>query len=520
MSRRSVLDGAVAAVLALLALDVALPFRAEALRASPVVSIGWDASLHATEGLDLFDDVRLGRPLDALALLASRHWWGPVWALVSAPFQAAFGPSLAAASLPSLLAFVLAPAVAFLLVRRLDPKAGSVSAVFTGLVIACLFLRSPMLLEISAWPMLEGLGGLVALAGFLLFAKRESPAARRAAFVAGTFLFLLKYHFGFFVLATLGFVVWREEAPSSRERLGLAARTFLARGGGGILGLALLFSIGRLTLETRGGDALARIVPSVSNVAWGVLVSFVLLGVVRRPVLAPAWNEASPALRDFARFALLPCAAWCLDPANVRGWYRQIFQPTDVPERSPLVKLMAFGSFLRDDYTIGAGAAAVVALGLVLAIALPGSATRRALAAFAIWPVALMSLNAYPVEPRFLACLVPGLFAASVSGLVSAAARGGKRWREATLLATGVILAVDRDEARWRATTAARAAFRFSFGAVETAAIEADVARAPAEGPVLMRLPADPPVAPAVRLALRVARRDLAPRDVDVSAGP
>src|SRR5664280_2701125 len=247
MSRKRVVDGAVAAVLALLALVVALPFRAEALHLTPLVSLGWDAALHATEGLDLFDDMRLGRPLDAFSLLVSRHWWGPAWALVSAPFQAAFGPSLAAASLPSLVAFVLAPAVAFLLARRLVPAMGPVSAVLTGLVVAGLFLRSPMLLEISAWPMLESLGGLVALVAFLFFARREEPGARRMAFLAGTLLFLLKYHFGFFVLATLGFVVWREESPGSKRRLAAAARALLLRGAGsGILALAFLLSAVRV----------------------------------------------------------------------------------------------------------------------------------------------------------------------------------------------------------------------------------------------------------------------------------
>lgn len=517
MSRERVVDGAVAAVLALLALVVALPFRAEALHLTPVVSLGWDAALHATEGLDLFDDLRLGRPLDALSLLVSRHWWGPAWALVSAPFQAAFGPSLAAASLPSLVAFVLAPAVAFLLARRLVPAMGPVSAVLTGLVVAGFFLRSPMLLEISAWPMLESLGGLVALVAFLFFARREEPGARRMAFLAGTLLFLLKYHFGFFVLATLGFVVWREESPGSKRRLAAAARALLLRGAGsGILALAFLLSAVRFVLEARGGDVLARRVPSVSNVAWGAFLLLVLFGAVRRQSLAEAWNGASGTLRDLALFGALPCAVWCLDPANVRGWYRQIFQPTEAPERNPLAKLSAFWGFLREDYTIGAGAAGLVALGVVLAVVLPGDRTRRALAAFAIWPVAVMSLSAYPVEPRFLACLAPGLFAAAASGLAAGASWPGRWWREAALAASAVILALGRGDTRWQATTAARAAYRFSYGAAETAAIEAAIAGAPAGGRVGVRLSADPPVWPTVRLVLRLSRRDLAPVDVDV----
>lgn len=521
MSREKVVDGAVASLLALLALLVALPFRAEALLRTRLVSLGWDAALHATEGLDLFDDLRLGRPLDALSLLVGRHWWGPSWALVSAPFQAVFGPSLAAASLPSLAAFVLAPALAFLLARRLAPAGGPVSGVLTGLVVAGLFLRSPMLLEISAWPMLESFGGLVALVAFLFFARREEPGARRAAFLAGALLFLLKYHFGFFVLATLGFVAWREEDPGSKRRLAAAARAHLLRGvGSGILALAFLLAAARLVLEARGGDALARRVPSVSNVAWGTFVLLVSLGAVRRRSLAEAWNEASGVLRDFVLFGVLPCAAWCLDPANVRGWYRQVFQPTDAPERNPLAKLAAFWGFLREDYTIGAGAAGLVALGLVLALVLPGDRTRRALAAFAIWPVVLMSLSAYPAEARFFACLAPGLFAAAVVGLAAGASRPGRRWREAALAAAAVIPALDYNEARWKATTEARAAYRFSYSAAEIAAVEAAVAGAPAEGHVRVRLRADPSVWPTVRLALRLSRRDLAPVDVDVQADP
>jgi hypothetical protein len=523
MSRERVVDGAVAAVLALLALAVALPFRAEALRLTPLVSLGWDAALHATEGLDLFDDLRLCRPLDALSLLVSRHWWGPAWAVVSAPFQAAFGPSLAAASLPSLAAFVLAPAGGFLLSRRLAPAGGPVSAVLSGLVVAGLFLRSPMLLEISAWPMLESLGGLVALVAFLLFAKREKAGARKTAFLAGALLFLLKCHFGFFVLATLGFVVWREEESRSKRRLALAARALLLRGAGsGILALALLLSAARFVLEARGGDALAWRMPSVSNVAWAMLVLLFSLGAVRRRSLTEGWNGVSGVFRDFVLFGVLPCAAWCLDPANVRGWYRQIFQPTEAFERNPFLKLSAFWGFLREDYTIGAGAASLVALGLVLALVLPGDRTRRALAAFSIWPVALMSLSHYPVEPRFLGCLAPCLFAAAVSGLAAGASSLGKRWREVGLAASVGILFLDRSEARWRATTAARAVNRFSYGAEEIAAVEAAVAGASAGGRVGVRLPANPPIWPTVRLALRLSRRDLAPIDVDVDveAGP
>ena len=520
MRREEVVDGMLAAALVPLALAVALPFRREAVARQTVFSIGWDAALHATEGLDLFDDLRLFRPFDALGLLLSRHWWGPAWALVSAPFQAAFGPSLPAASLPSLVAFVLAPAAAFLLVRRLVPG-GLLAQAAIFLLVAVLFLRSPMLLETSAWPMLESLGGFVALLSWLFFAWRPGRRPRRAAFLAGAALFLLKYHFGFFVLGTFLTVVLVEETSDARRRLGAAARALLLRGtGAGILILSAALAVLRVFLEARGGDALASRAPSVPNITWGALVLFVLLGAARRRVLSEAWIGASAAFRDLVVFGLLPAAAWCLDPANVRGWYRQIFQPTDVPERNPLAKLAAFGSFLRDDWTRGAGPAALVLLGLFLALVLPRGRTRRALASFALWPVLLMSLSAYPVEARFFACLAPAFFAAAVAGFSALAATLPERARGPALAAAAVLLFLALDTGRSRVERDARASYRYSYGPVEIATVNAAVAAAPPSGPIRLRLPAEPPVWPTVRLALRLSRRDLAPADVDVSRAP
>jgi hypothetical protein len=518
MRREEIVDGAMTAALVPLALLVALPFRSEAIARTLVSSLGWDAALHAAEGLDLFDDLRLVHPLDALGLLASRHWWGPLWALVSVPFQAVFGPSLSAASLPSLAAFVLTPSVAYLLARRIAPG-GLLTAVATFTLVAALVLRSPMLLETSAWPMLESFGGFLALLAWLLFARRPERSMRRAAFLAGAALFLLKYHFGLFVLGTFLAVVLVEETSDARRRLAAAARALLLRGAGaGILALAAALAALRVFLEARGGDALASHAPSVSNVAWGALVLLAVLLFVRRRAFAEAWTSASGTFRDFVVFGLLPPAAWCLDPANVRGWHRQIFQPTQAPERNPLARLATFGGFLKGDYTLGAWPASLVLVGLLLALVLPGEKTRRALAAFAVWPALLMALDAYPLEPRFLACLVPGLFTAAVAGLAAVAARLPERARGPALVAAAVLLFLGLDPARWRAECAGRAFYAYAHGPVEVAAVNAAVAAAPAGGPIRLRLPAEPPVWPAVRLALRLGRRDLPPRDVDVSA--
>src|ERR1017187_5663779 len=520
MRREEVVDGMLAAALVPLALAVALPFRREAVARQTVSSLGWDAALHATEGLDLFDDLRLFRPLDALGLLLSRHWWGPAWALVSAPFQGALGPSLPPATLPSLVAFVLAPAAAFRSARRLVPG-GLLAQAAILLLVAALFLRSPMLLETSAWPMLESLSGFVALLAWLFFARRPARRTQRSAFLTGAALFLLKYHLGFFVLGTFLAVVLVEETSDARRRLGAAARALLLHGAGaGILVLATALAALRVFLEARWGDALASHAPSVPNTAWGGVVLFIFLGAARRRTLSEAWIGASATFRDFVVFGLLPAAAWCLNPANVRGWYRQIFQPTDVPARNPLAKLAEFGSFLRDDWTPGAGPAALVLAGLFLALVLPRGRTCRALASFAFWPVLLMSLSAYPVEARFFACLVPALLAAAVAGLAALAATLPERARGPALAAAAVLLLFTLDTGRGRAERYTHAPYRYAFGPVEIAAVNAAVATAPPSGPVPLRLPAEPPVWPTVRLALRLSRRDLAPADVDVSQAP
>ncbi|MFI5120677.1 MAG: hypothetical protein ACHQM4_09700 [Thermoanaerobaculia bacterium] len=520
MRQKEVVEGALAAALVPLALAVALPFRAEAVAKQTSFSLGWDAAVHATEGLDVFDDLRLFRPLDALGLLLSRHWWGPAWAIVSAPFQAAFGPSLPAASLPSLVAFALAPAAAFLLARRLA-GGGLLAAFATALLVAALFLGSPMLIETSAWPMLESLGGLFALLAWVFFARRPLRRPQRAAFLAGAALFLLKYHFGFFVLATFLAVVLFEETPDSRRRLGAAAHSLFLRGAGaGILALAAALAALRLSLEARGGDALASRVPSVSNVAWGALVLFLLLGGARRRTFSEAWTGSSSTFRDLVVFGLLPAAAWCLDPANMRGWYRQIFQHTEAPDRNPLPKLAAFGRFLGDDWTLGAWPASFVLLGLVLALVLPRGRTRRALASFALWPVLLMSLSSYPVEARFLACVVPAGFTAAVAGFSALASTLSEKARGPALGAAAVSLLLTLDGERWRAECRLRTPYRYAYAPGEIAAVKAAVTAAPPGGRIRLRLPPDPPVWPAVRLSLRLRRRDLAPADVDVAMAP
>ncbi len=499
---------------------VAAPFRAESLRRLTVLSVSWDAALHALSGLDLFDDLRLLRPLDALRDVLAQHWWGPSFGIALVPSFALFGRSLASATLPSFGAYLLAAPVTFFAARRALGALGSLETATLAAIVGAFVLRSPMLLETSAWIMPESLGGLLAVAALGLFAARHDARARRAAFALGAALFLMKVHYGTFVLVTLGVATWFGEERETRRRLSAALLTAVrGRAAGVLAGLVALLVAGWLFLEGRGGDTLAHRLPSVSNVMWGVLVLSFVFVFARRPAFGDAWRTAPAALRDFALWGLAPVGAWCLDPANMRGWYRQIFQPTLAPFR-PLAQLAAYLGFLREDYTLAALPFVLVLAGLVLALVLPGSAARRTLAAFATWPVLLMSLSRFPAEARFLGCLVPALFASSSSGLVAFAARLPRPVGRVALVAViaALALALVPREADWQRGLDARATYRYPYDGEGEKAAARDIAESPRRGPIALVVPADPPVWPTVRLGIRLSLSDVAPRDVVVDA--
>lgn len=519
MRREKLGTGALALLLFALSLAAALPFRAEALRRTTVLTASWDAALHALSGLDLFDDLRLLRPLDALGDVFSQHWWGPAFGIVLTPCFALFGRSLTAATVPSFGAYLLAAPAAFLAAKAALGRLPAFESAALAALAGALVLRSPMLLETSAWIMLESLGGFLAVAALGLYALKEDVRARRAAFALGAVLFLLKVHYGFFVLATLGVATWARETRETRRPLAAALRAAAGRAGAVLGGLVVLLALARLFLEARGGDALARRLPSVPNVLWGTLLLCLLLVVVRRRLLGEAWRVVPEALRDFALFGLAPVAAWCLDPANVRGWYRQIVQPSDLPFR-PSSKLAETLGFLRGDYALGVLPLAVALAGVALALFLPGSAARRTLAAFAVWPVLLMALDRFPSEARFLGCLAPALFAASAAGLVALSRRLPRVAGRALLVAlVGALLASARaHEDAWTHETAFRATYRYPYDAEGEKAVASALASPPAGRPVRVVLPRDPAVWPTVRLGIRLARPDLAPADVVVEA--
>jgi hypothetical protein len=523
MRRAPLVTGGLAVLLLGAAASSLVPFRADALRRLSVLHVSWDAALHASSGLDLFDALRLGLMRDALGGVLSLHWWGPLFGLVLAPSFALLGRTLEAATLPSLLAALLVPPAAFLAASRALGDPSRLESAALAALVGAFTLRSPLLLEFSSWIMLEALAGLLAVLALGLLAGRGGAAARRTAFALGAALFLLKYHDGFFLLATAGAAAWLAEDREGRARFTAVARAAWTRGRAAALAalaaLAVVVVVARRVLEASGGDELAARLPSVSNVAWGALVAAIVLAAFRGRELRAAWREAPPALHDFALWGLLPAVLWCLDPANVRAWYRQLTQPTDAAW-NPAERLSAYASLFARDYTLGAVSCALLLAGLALALVLGGSPGRRLLAAFALWPVLLMSLNRYPAEARFLGVLVPTLFAASAAGLVAGARRLPRPWRTATivLVALGLGASLASREQVWRAERERRAEYRYRYDAPDEDAAARAIAQAPREGRVALVLPADPPVWPTVRLALRLERPQVAPHDVVVEA--
>jgi hypothetical protein len=496
---------------------VGTAFRHLALASLSPETTSWDAALHALSGLDFFDDMRLLRPLSAAAGLLSLHWWPPGFAFLSAPCFAIFGRTLPSATLPSFFSYLLAAPCAFLAAAVALGNATRLEALAAALLAGAVMLTSPMLLEISAWPMLESTAGLVAAAAWML-AFLPGRRAARATFLAGAAAFFLKYHYGFFLLATLAADVALESREALRPwapRLAAALRKPIPLL---VLSLAALVAALRLALEAAGGDAKARILPSVSNVLWLLYVLALVWSAVRRDTVRAFLSDLPPRAKDFLFWGVLPCAMWCLDPANVRAWYRQFFQLSQTPVRNPLAQLTTFGQVLSGDYLIDPALAVALVGVLVLAFVLAPSPRVRLFALFPLWPVLLMSLGRYPVEARFLASSFPSAVAAATLGVLLLSRRAGPRAGPAVLallLAAAAAVAFrPASRARLVSELEERSTYRYALEGEDLARARREIAAAS----TLPRpeVPADSPVWPTVRLAVRLSRPAVPPDAVGI----
>jgi 4-amino-4-deoxy-L-arabinose transferase-like glycosyltransferase len=496
------------------AAGAALPFRRAALARLEIADLSWDAARHTLAALDLFDELRRFHVFAAFGTVLSQHWWPPLHAVVLAPLFALFGVSLSTATLPSLLAHLGAALCCALLAARLAPSLSPVAALAAG----ALFVRAPHVLEVSAWAMLESLGAFLTLLAWLLFARRESPRSRAAAYAATAALFLLKYLYGLFVSVTFAVLTVLELEPDERRALresvsGLGTRLRLPAAALILLGAA------RLVAE-RAFPGVSRFVPSLPNLFWLALVSATVAALLRRRAVAVRARSLPRAVRSFLLFAVLPPCAWLLDPANMRAFFNQLF---DVPAKGShgvLAQASGVVNMAGAEFVPSLTSALVLVCGLATALVVKDRSL-RALAIGVLWPTALMCLSRHELEPRYLVTLAPAAFAAAGAGLARltdagpARLRGALAWAAAFALV--VFVAVTREG--FQDLVEPREAYRFRYTPEDLAVVRAMELAPSGTLPVFAAVPPDHAVSPTLRLLWRWRFRALPPSSVDAVQG-
>ncbi len=376
------------------------------------------------------------------------------------------------------------------------------------------------------------------------FADRADPRALKAAACLAALLFFLKYHFGFFALATFAAVLVLDEPGETPPGTAAGPRRPARPAAPVRGGRAPRASLDRACRRaSRGLPSRRSGCRAAGTSATRHLLFLLAWGAFQRERMRASRASLGPSLRTFARWGLLAPALWLLIPGNVRAWYRQTIQTHPDPERNPLRQLAAFFTFLKDEYTWNVPDAlplVLVSVGLAAALARARGRDRTvpAMAWFAVWPVLLMSLNTWRVEARYLGVLVPCLLAVSAAGLVFLFARARPSVRPA--LALVAFRRPDRlrgtgSAARSTAEMASRAAYRFPNSTEEAAFVEAMRGALPGAGPARRRAspgaadrarsPAGPPPRSARPPARRRPRRAREPGEAPVApprpgAGP
>jgi hypothetical protein len=507
-----------------LLLVIAAAWIAASFRALPPAvdlrGMTWDAARHALIGLDTFDYLRRFELLGLLVRLQDEHWWPPLFGIVSLPAYLIGGRRMSSPSLVSLAAYCLLPGIAWLAIRRMTTN---VPLLAWGLV-ALFFLRSPMLIEMSAWSMLEPVAALFALIAFCCFLSDPGSRARNWAYGLAGASTLLKYHYGFFLLVTLGVATFAELDRDGVSAAVRYARLHLRRASIWIPTLILAAAV--VARSTTGPGGPLPWIPSVPNLLWiGYVVALIVATFRRVQTGHSPWEGLPAPVGRFITCGLIWPMIWCIDPANVRAWYRELITVREASPARWADQIQAIAQYLVHDYSLGPAVLVVVLAGL--AISMTEGIRRRhggliALTLHAIWPAALMSLSSYPMESRFLSTLAVCLYTSAAAGWTLFIARGGTALRiAATSALLGVLMA---DQAartpEWKEELAERRDYRYASSDPPDQFVRATVSAFRAGSAVLVVLPRDVyVVAPTIRLGIRLARKDLRPDAIDVEEG-
>jgi hypothetical protein len=507
----------VAVVVFLIALARALLFWRGSPN-QPYVDLSWDPASHVLIGLDFFDSLRR---LDVIAFLKrafNEHWWPPLFGLMTLPLHVVFGRSDVPARIISLISYAALPACCSVAVLTYAARSTLAATIGIALTLV-IFLTSPQLVEMSHWPMLESCAAAFGLASMLAFTTTDRPAWHRVSFVLAGLSTLLKYHYGFFLLITLTIGVLLRLPPAYRGSLRDTALAVLWKP---LVILALAIAAVLLLLPP-DVPTRYRWVPKAEGVPWVVymvaLLTIVAVPAVRTQARA-LWNITPVMARDFIGYGLSIPGIWCLDPANARVWHRQIHLTTDPPagfsdQVHRLVDFVAF-DYVASPFVV----LPIVFGGIIMLLARRREPATLPLALHGIWPLVLMTGSGYIAEARFIASLVPVMFAAGILGWVAllAAMRPARSAGISAALAAMLVLTVAAAVSRAGELTH-RKAYRYRFSPEEGEFIERATDAIARNAPVLVILPNDSEVPPTLRLFLRLRMPTVAPDDVFVMKG-
>jgi len=484
----------------------------------PSLDLSWDPAAHVLIGLDLFDSLR---HLDIVAFARkafNEHWWPPLFGMLTIPLHAVLGRTDLPARVISLLSYAALPTMCSVAVVSHAGRSRVAAAAGIALTMV-LFLASPQLVEMSRWPMLESCAAAMGLASILSFTTTDRAGWHRLAFLLAGLSLLLKYHYGFFLLVTMTAAVILSLDAAERTRLARSLIAILRKP----LMTILVVLVATLLFMPSVVATRFRWIPKAEGVPW-VVYATTLLAVLVVPSLRrkarTAWPTLPVIVRDFACFGLSVPGIWCLDPANARVWYRQIHLDS-VPPAVPHEQVTRLVHFLTYDYVSSAAwVLPVVLAGLLAVLVRWRSAKAIPLALHGIWPIVLMIGSTYLAEARFVASLVPVVFAASVLGWTTVLAGVNGVRRSALTAALGIALVFSVLSAWSRADDfEARKSYRYQYTAAEGHFVEQATDMLSRGQPVLVILPEDVEVAQTLRLFLRMRMPEVAPADVFVMKG-
>jgi Ca2+/Na+ antiporter len=211
----------VAGVLALLSILIG---REVFLRLiAPAAPLNFDEAAHSLPGYYILRDILA---LDLRALWGDFHiqtLWPPGFSLLQAPFLGLMGRTDETARLFGVIMLALTLLMACAIAYEISPKLAPIAALVSGLIA----LSAPGWLFVGSWAMQETPVAFVVFVAFWLFLKALRTRRVLWFFLAGCalyFLFLTKYNYAAFAVASVGLVDLGERLRRLFSREGAKAQ--------------------------------------------------------------------------------------------------------------------------------------------------------------------------------------------------------------------------------------------------------------------------------------------------------